>query len=135
MGGLVLVFLVVGYVLGWFSRKLGFVEGEGQLRYDKNTYYNIARNASISLKGINVNSDYLTSVCRQLLELNNNELREVVNQYNQNFSDSEGKTLRTLIQGEWVGTAGLCTVAEQQTIGDPCFYQNKAVERLMIINA
>ncbi len=135
LGGLVLLLLIVGYMLGWFSRKLGFVEGEGELRYDSNTYYNIARNASISLKGVNVNSDYMKNVAEQLLSLNNNELREVVNQYDQNFSDKEGPTLRALIEGEWVGAFGLCTVSEQQTVTDPCYYQKKAVDRLRSINA
>ena len=133
--GLILLLLVVGYMLGWFSKKLGFVEGEGELNKTDTAYFNIAKNASINLKGVNVSSAYMINVSKELLALNNNELREVVDQYNKHFSDKEGATLKTLIQAEWVGAWGICSHSENNDISSACYYQKKIVDRLTSINA
>lgn len=122
-------------MLGWFSRKLALVPGEGELTKSPTSYYNIARSASNALKGYNVNSDWLKNVCKELLQLNNNELRTVANEYAQNFADRDAPTLRYLIEGELPSWTGACTAAQQNTIDHVCNYQKKTVDRLISIQA
>jgi len=140
--------LALGSYLGWFKKgTLKLVDGEGEVdrkangSIEENRYYSIANGVKNSLDGVNYQSSYFINVADQILALNNNELRVVVNIYANDFYSKEYPTLRAIVSGEFVGSSGFglvptpCTQAENSDFSSPCFKQKKVLERLNLINA
>lgn len=146
LGITIVIVLVLGFTLGWFQRgKLKFVEGEGAVDQlpgggtDESRYISIARSVRDSLQGTTYQSAFFSAAADQLLALNNNELRLTSNIYARDFGDSDAKTLRAIIQNEWLGgTLGIahpCTQAEKEVVNSNCYKQVQVTNRLNQISA
>jgi hypothetical protein len=145
---LILVIFILGLALGWFKKdtELKLVQGQGDYdklpngNVDKNRYRNIAKTAKELLSGITYQTGYFAAVADQLLNINYNELRIVSNIYAAEYSTKDTKTLRALIQDEYLDSlTGLdvipCRQSEKAVLGSNCWKQEKIIQKLNYINA
>lgn len=108
------VFLILAVTNKWFEpkanrQKLNINPNDGNVNTDQSgeidttAYARAAENAYNRLSGWNNSGEYFISTANELMRFNNNELRLVVNEYEDLYSgDRNYPTLRSLINGEYL---------------------------------